>query len=235
MTEYRSIGPAEKQLRSLWDQAKHRVYHPKNWLKLQQLWRRFDLSFILYKDIKIMVPAGKVPDCETCLEICCTGPNSIVSLRLRDIAALIDAGLHQHMTHEKSRLTILGNTMNDSQKNFSESVFAKIFPVLTQDRTQTCTLLDENRMCGAYPHWPISCARYPFAIDAVNKVVFYAKGCGSFDLLPPYEVAERTRYLVQAAIGSYNERIKDIFLIYFAKKDLEKIGLTTYLDLSKID
>ena len=172
-----------------------------------------------------MVPAGKVPDCDTCLDICCTGPKSIVSLRLRDIAALLDAGLQQHITHERARFAILGNS----------SIFDTIFPVLAQDRTQTCTLLDENRMCGAYPHWPISCARYPYAVDALNKVVFYAKGCGSYDLLPPYEVAERTRYLVQAAIESYNERIKDIFLIYFAKTDLEKIGLNQYLNLSKIE
>ena len=225
MTEYRVVGPIEKQLRSLWDEARNRVYHPKNWFKLQKMRRRFDLSFILYKDIKIMVPAGKVPDCDTCLDICCTGPKSIVSLRLRDIAALLDAGLQQHITHERARFAILGNS----------SIFDTIFPVLAQDRTQTCTLLDENRMCGAYPHWPISCARYPYAVDALNKVVFYAKGCGSSDLLPPYEVAERTRYLVQAAIESYNERIKDIFLIYFAKTDLEKIGLNQYLNLSKIE
>jgi Fe-S-cluster containining protein len=220
MTEYRNIGPVEKQLRTLWNDAKNRIYYPKNWLKLQKLRRCFDLNFILYKDIKIMVPTGKVPDCDTCLEICCTGPKSIVSLRLRDIAALIDVGLQQHITHEKKPLAVFGNN----------SVFETIFPVLTQDRTRTCTLLDENRMCRAYPYWPISCARYPYAIDVVNKVVFYAKGCGSYDLRPPYEVAERTRYLVQAAIESYNERIKDIFLIYFAQPELEKMGLSQYLN-----
>jgi hypothetical protein len=233
---HREIGTTEKQLRALWDRAQYRVYHPKNWLKLTSLKKQFDLEFIRYKDITIRVPTGKVPDCDTCLEICCTGPNSLVSLRLQDIAALVDAGLDAHITHERQKygLNVVNHFANAAQKNFAESVFAEVFPVLTQDRTQTCLLLGEDLKCKGFPAWPISCARYPYAIDAINRVVFYAKGCESFEVLSPYEAAGRTRYLVQAAIESYNERIKDILLLHFARDELRDMGLLKYLRLDAL-
>jgi len=231
MTIIKPIGPLEKQLCDLWQALDNVLHHPKNWFKLLSLRRRFDLNFILYKDIKIQIPKGQVPDCESCLEICCTGPNSIVSLRLRDIAALIDAGLGHHITHERSRLSILGDTVNEAQKNFSESIFSQVFPILKQDKTNTCSLLDENRLCSAYPAWPISCARYPFALDATNRVIFYAKGCGFYETYQPSEVGGRVRNLVTATIDSYNERIKDILLLHFAREELKQMKLTKHLRL----
>lgn len=195
-----------KKLDSLWERARYRHYYPQNWFKLRSLHKRYELDFLRYSDMQIMIPRGRVPDCENCLEICCTGPHSIVSLRLRDIAALIDAGLESHITQGGEG------------------------PVLTQDKTKTCTLLTKDRLCGAYPAWPISCARYPYAVDARNKVVFYAKGCRSHEQLSFHEANPRTRNLVQAAIDSYNERIKDILLMNFAQQELREIGLMTHIE-----
>ncbi|MDA0713270.1 MAG: YkgJ family cysteine cluster protein [bacterium] len=234
MDTLRTAGPIEFQLQELWLNAKNRAYLPNNWFKFLELKRRFDLNFILYKDIKIKVPSGKIPNCEDCEEICCTGPNSIVSLRLRDIAAFIDAGLTKHITHERPRLSLLGNVMSEARKDNEASIFSQVFPVLTQDKTNTCTLLDENRLCTAYPNWPLSCARYPYAIDVANKIIFYAKGCGSYNICHPSEVTIAVRNLVTATIDSYNERIQKILLIYFAENELRELGLLTFLRMDRI-
>lgn len=222
-------GPTEKALSALWQQTRYRLHSPRylwTWLELR---RRFDLGLVRASSLKVMVPRGLVPDCESCLDLCCTGPNAVVSLRLTDVAALKDAGLERYMTHERPLL-------DDDRKTWARleadwSVFHRAFPVLQRDATGTCALLTEDRMCGAYPAWPLSCARYPYALDVLHGRVFLAKGCDSHRSLSLDDAPDTIRRLVDNAVHAYNERVKDVILLHIALEELHQLGLVQHLKL----
>lgn len=226
----RERGPLERALDELWKKARMRLYMPRHLFTWLDLSRRFDLHFVRTSELEIAIPRGLVPDCEACVEICCTGPNARVSLRLVDIAALVDAGLEEHIVHEPpaaERLTF--GTW--AAKELGWSVFSRCFPVLRRDATGTCTLLTEDRLCGAYPAWPLSCARYPYSLDVLHRRLFLAKGCQSHRFVTVDDVPGKVRGLVEAAVRSYNERIKDIILLHVALEELDALGLLRFLRL----
>jgi Fe-S-cluster containining protein len=230
-------GSLNKDLEELWKKAKGRVYQPGYLVKTFRLRRYFELRSIQLHEVKVEILKSQVPDCDNCVDICCTGPNAVVSLRLSDIARLVDAGLSQHIVRPRPDATDEGKVQGKRLPVFSrashdlkESLYSRVFPVLSRDKTGTCTLLDENRLCGAYPGWPLSCARYPFALDADNKRMFWAAGCGEKTLLPATETAGRVRDLVEACLRSYNERIKDVVLLHVALPELFDMGFFEFLN-----
>lgn len=222
-------GPLERALDELWQKARFRLHSPRylwTWLELSH---RFELRLVRPPSVKVMVPAGTVPDCDACVELCCTGPNAVVSLRLADIAALSDAGLAGAITHERP-------AQGDDDKSWARkenewSVFHRAFPVLKRDATGTCALLTEERLCGAYPSWPLSCARYPYAFDALHGRVFLARGCTSLRQLRYDDAPGTVRRLVDNAVRAYNERVKDIILLHVALEELHALGLLRHLAL----
>jgi Fe-S-cluster containining protein len=225
-------GPLETALAELWDQARTRVWTVRYARETFALVRRFHLRFLRVGQLRIAVPKGQTPDCEECLEICCTGPNAVVSLRLRDVAALVDAGLADHITLDRPSPPAAGD-VTWARKEADGSIFHQAFPVLTRDATGTCTLLDEDRRCRAFPAWPLSCARYPYALDLQAKTIFWAKGCKSSTVLPAAEAAPCVRALVRAVVDAYNERLKDVILLHVARPELEALGLMRYVRLAQ--
>lgn len=241
LPEARRVGPLEEALTALWPIARARVYR---WGWLRQtfaLRRRFHLRFLRLGELKVVVPTGQTPDCENCVELCCTGPNAVVSLRLRDIAALSDAGLEQFITHERpatpagTSTRAVNRSSTWARREADGSVFHHAFPVLARDATGTCKLLTEDRRCGAFPAWPLSCARYPYALDLQSRVVFFAKGCASTAILPAAEAAPRVRALVRAVVDGYNERVKDAVMLAVARAELRELGLLRHLKLEHLD
>jgi Fe-S-cluster containining protein len=229
-------GKMERGLKDLWKKAGSRVYHPRYFIKTLRLRRHFDLNMVGLHQVTVEVPAGQVPDCDSCVEVCCTGPNAVVSLRLNDIARLVDAGRGAHVIPSASpspeglrgaRLPVI----SQARENLDESLFSRVFPVLARDVTGTCTLLTEDRLCGAYPQWPLSCSRYPYAFDQVKRRVFWASGCGSREVIAATESAGQVRSLVKASLRSYNERIKDVILLHVALPELKELGFLTHLRL----
>jgi Fe-S-cluster containining protein len=221
-------GRLEQRLEELWQQKRFALYSPRNvwsWLELRG---RFELRFVRASSLKVMVPRGLVPDCESCLELCCTGPNAVVSLRLSDIAALVDAGKERFITHERPAPPP-GTTWARLESEWS--VFTRVFPVLQRDKNGTCALLTEERQCGAYPSWPLSCARYPYALDVLNGRVFLAKGCGSHRQVTLDDVPGAVRRLVDNAARAYNERVRDVILLHVAFDELHELGLLEHLRL----
>ncbi len=222
-------GPLERSLDGLWERTRYRLHSPRylwTWLELR---RRFELRLVQPQSVKVMVPRGLLPDCESCVDLCCTGPNAIVSLRFTDIAALKDAGLEGAMTHE--RPDVERDDKSWARLEADWSVFHRAFPVLRRDGTGTCSLLNEDRQCGAYPSWPLSCARYPYAFDALNNRVFLAKGCQSHRQMTLDDVPGSVRLLVDNAVRAYNERVKDVILLHIAPLELHELGLLQHLQL----
>lgn len=203
------------------------------------LHRRFHLRLLRVGELRIAVPTGKLPDCDSCLEVCCTGPNAVVSLRLRDVAALTDAGLERFIVRrERSSNPSHAprpKTSTWARREADGSVFHQAFPVLARDATGTCALLTEERHCGAWPAWPLSCARYPYALDLQAKVIFWAAGCASHTLVAASEVAPRVRGLVRAVVDSYNARVKDIVMVHMARAELDDMGLLRHIDVASIE
>ena len=229
-------GPKELALAALWPRARVRVDTFKYWRETLRLRRRFSLKMLRLNDLKVAVPRGQLPDCESCTDVCCTGPNAIVSLRLRDVAALVDAGLERFVVRERPQLPrkqLAGSTW--ARREADGSVFHRAFPVLLRDDTGTCALLTEDRMCGAHPAWPLSCARYPYALDLQSKHVFWAKGCASTTLVPAIDAPIRVRALLRSVIDAYNERVKDAVLVHVARKELEALDLARHIDWSQLD
>lgn len=244
--------PHTQALKQLWLDVRYRLYTPRFFWTWFDLSRRFDLTFLRLSNVNVAIPRGILPDCENCLDICCTGKNAIVSLRFLDIAKLIDTNfawaIDTHLpttntgTDTKiSSGTITGirsnkdaNTNTQARKIFQETLFYDVFPVLHHDATNTCVLLDDDRMCRVYPQWPLSCARYPYALDKKHNTVFYAHGCQS--RLTQVESASsltgKQRALVQAVLDSYNERIKDVILLHTALDELHEIGVLRYVRLT---
>lgn len=231
-------GVKERALAELWPIARARVDSLKHWRETLALRRRFSLRMLRLGELKVAIPQGQTPDCESCVEICCTGPNAIVSLRLRDIAALVDAGLDKYIVPATGERTpLVGKERRRAtwaRRELDDSVFHRAFPVLARDATQTCALLTEDRMCGAFPAWPLSCARYPYALDLQLKTVFYAKSCRSTQVLPSGEAPLKVRELMLAVVDAYNERVKDAVLVHMARRELRDLGLAQHLDWNAV-
>jgi hypothetical protein len=224
-------GQLERSLADLWGIARTRVDTLSYWRETIALRRRFSLRFLKLGELKVAVPYATTPNCDDCVDLCCTGPNAIVSLRLRDIAALVDAGRESFIVPRS------GDPPREStwaRREADGSVFHQVFPVLLRDATGTCALLREDRMCGAFPSWPLSCARYPYALDLQLKTVFWAKGCASTTVLPSSEAPLKVRELLRAVVDAYNERVKDAILLYVARRELGELGLLRFLDVSAL-
>ena len=217
-----------KQLEALWKSSRFRLYHPQHLGTFFRLHHRFDLQFVRLSQLHVEIPRGTLPDCESCTNICCTGPNAVVSLRLTDIARLIDVGLENHITF---RRPLPLHNVSWAAQEARWSVFSESFPILKRDKTGTCSLLSENRTCNAYPDWPLSCARYPYALDVLRKRMFLAQGCRSHRFVSIDDAPGKVKELVEATIRGYNERVKDIILLHVALPELLELGFGPYLRL----
>lgn len=221
----------ESALEEIWDETRRQFYRPRNFLRWLDLNRRFQLRFIRAEQLRIEVPGALLPDCDNCLDICCTGPNAVVTLRLQDIARLVDAGLQDAIVFADTAPLPQERAKSWAQRNLDASLFRHTFPVLKRDDTGTCSLLTPERHCGAWPAWPLSCARYPYSVDVEHNVLFLAKGCESHKRMSRDDAPDSIRRLIDAAIESYNARVKDVILLHCALDELDRIGLVDRLRL----
>lgn len=237
--ERRPTAPAKRTpssamataLDEIWERTRRDFYRPRNFLRWFDLNRRFQLRFIRAEQLQIEVPGALLPDCENCVEICCTGPNAVVTLRLQDIARLYDAGLQDAIAPSDTAPLPPERAKSWAQRNLDASLFRQTFPVLKRDETGTCSLLTPDRQCGAWPAWPLSCARYPYAVDVEHNVLFLAKGCQSHRRMSRDDAPDSIRRLIDAAVESYNARVKDVILLHCALDELDRIGLLAPLRL----
>ena len=103
----------------------------------------------------------------------------------------------------------------------------KRFPVLKQNKFGACNALSVEGTCTLYPHWPTSCARFPYALDVEAGEIAYSQRCRSFWIRPDADA--KIEGMKVAAVAAYNERIKDLVLLAYAPAQLADLGLTAYL------
>jgi hypothetical protein len=223
-------GPTERALQALWRDHARDMYQFRNLRTIIRLRRRFDLRPVSLNGLQVRIPTGKLPDCDNCVDLCCTGPNAVVSLRLRDIAVLMDLKRIDLISFERPTPPTDQRRLSWARREADASVFHQAFPVLQRDGTGTCMALTEDRLCGLWPSWPLSCARYPYALDRKNKVVFYASGCTTTRLAEMVEAPVAVRRLVRATVDAYNERLRDVVLLAFARERLRSLGLLAFIN-----
>jgi hypothetical protein len=188
----------------------------------------FDLETLSVERIANRVPRGTIPDCPSCQDVCCAGEENVVSLRLRDVAVLIDIGRTDLMTRQKPRF---GDAMLASRPALRELVASELFqtlPVLRQvGPERRCAALDEALSCTLHPDWPLSCERFPYSLSAVRREVVWGKRCASKHQRP--EHAARGDAMFRAAVAVYNERVRDAVLLAHARPALDRLGIGAFL------
>ena len=188
----------------------------------------FDLETLSVERIANRVPRGTIPDCPSCQDVCCAGEENVVSLRLRDVAVLIDIGRTDLMTRQKPRF---GDAMLASRPALRELVASELFqtlPVLRQvGPERRCAALDDALSCTLHPDWPLSCERFPYSLSAVRREVIWGKRCASKHQRP--EHAARGDAMFRAAVAVYNERVRDAVLLAHARPALDRLGIGAFL------
>lgn len=223
-------GAVERALQDLWSPSiRRRLYRPQHWKDLWFLRRQYDLDEMTPRELQLDLPVGKLPDCHNCVNTCCTGPLRVVLLRLVDVAAFMDAGLVDHITLDKPQFTAQELAANAPLADVVNSEAWQSMPVIRQDETRTCTLLTADNQCGAHPFWPLSCARFPYAMDILNQRIFYARGCASVQQDATRAGRKREGQLVDAVVEAYNQRIRDAVLLRVARPELTELGLMQHV------
>lgn len=223
--------PTVRALDALWAEVTSKpLWSRPNFWRYLRLRRAMRLELLDANRARILAPAGKINDCSSCTDICCIGPSSTVLLRLRDVATLVDLGREDLMTRSKPRFSEEQQAARPALRCHVATDAWRIFPVLEQNRMGACAALTVGGQCSLYPNWPLSCARFPYALHADDHEVFYSPRCESYWVRP--DATPRVRAMARAAVDSYNERIKDAVLLEYARPRLESLGLTRFLSPS---
>jgi Fe-S-cluster containining protein len=185
------------------------------------------LRLVQPQDVAVVAPPGKINDCTGCTELCCTGAHNTVLLRLRDIAALIDLGRTDLITHAKPHFDAAHLQARPALRRQVASQAWRQFPVLAQNAFGACRALTDSGLCSLYPHWPHSCARFPYSLNVEAHTVVYAGRCRSFFIHPRQK--NRALAMRDAAVAAYNARIQDAILLAYSSKRLSALGIMPYL------
>ncbi len=223
------------RLNQLWDRyrrAWRRLLSPKVRAELR-LRARFDIDLMSPWQISNKVPTGTIPDCARCKDICCRGLENVVSLRLCDVATLIDVGRTELMTREKPVFPPELLHKRPGLRALEHSELWQILPVLRQvGADRHCAALTPELKCALYPNWPSSCERFPYTLSMVRRQVRWGTRCPSQERSPTHKARSKT--LFRAAITAYNERIRDAVLLTHARPELDALGIGAWLSDAEV-
>ncbi|MEE2960595.1 MAG: YkgJ family cysteine cluster protein [Myxococcota bacterium] len=216
-------------LKNLWDEISSRpLYAPPNFFRFLKLKVKTKTTFMSSKNLKIIAPKWKVNDCQSCTDICCIGSKSKVLLRLEDIATLMDIGRTDLIDCNFDVIP----TDSPEMHRYVHSAAWSIFPKLHQNQYHACQALSPEGKCSIYPHWPQSCARFPYSLDPNQQEFFYSSRCNSFWIRPDKD--QEVKAMTIGAVASYNHLIKDQILLSYASVALRTLGFTQFLNETKI-
>ncbi len=213
------------------------------WIRYRSKWRRllstsalrelrlrasFDVDLLGRWRIQNLVPAGTIPDCPNCTDICCAGLENVVSLRLRDIAQLIDMKRTDLMSKKKPNFPAYMLAERPSLRELVASELWQTLPVLRQTGDlKVCAALSKNLKCTLYPNWPTTCERFPYSLSVMRRRVTWGTRCPSKKQDRAFE--PRRQELFRAALDAYDERVKDAVLLAHGRAELNDIGVGDWL------
>lgn len=230
-------GPVEAALDGLWQNYRQSWKRLLSAGMMKELVLRasFDPGIVAPWRIANAVPKGTVPDCPACTNICCAGVENVVSLRLRDVAMLIDIGRTDLMSKAKPNFPSWMLHDRPLLKELVVSELWRALPVMRQEGDlQACAALDLDTLkCSLNPNWPTTCERFPYTLNMGRKQVVWGSRCPSKDQAPKH--LERSEALFDATINAYNERVKDAVLLAHARPALQTLGLADWITGPKED
>ena len=188
-----------------------------------RLARRFDLEPLEPSALEDDA-GGLVPDCAACEDNCCRGPEGRITLRLSDVARLVDAGLEAGID-KAPRTPPEAYARFPRLAEFEALETNRRFPALRQRPDGTCWFLGEDRRCTIYALRPLRCRRFPYALSEDKARVTYARRCQSRRPGAP----EARAALVRAVAENYNEKLKDLLLLEHGRPALERLGIARHL------
>jgi len=226
-----SHGPLVQALDDLWQQ------YAQSWKRLLSagmlkelvLRASFNPEPIPAWKVANTIPKGTIPDCPTCTNICCAGLENVVSLRLRDIAMLIDLGRTDLMTKLKPNFPAWMLQDRPLLKELVASELWRALPVMRQvGSLQTCAALNLNTLqCDLHPHWPTTCERFPYTLNVAQRQVNWGTRCPSKHQSPTH--LQRSESMFRASIEAYNHRVRDAVLLAHARPMLAEMGLGDWI------
>lgn len=225
-----SSGRAQGALDRLWDQHRsglRRLFSAGLYRELM-LRSSFDLDLLAPAQIANRVRRGTIPDCERCDDVCCVGLENLVSLRLQDIAVLMDIGRTDLIQRKKPRFPPALLAEKPHLEALTRSELWRTLPVLRQvGESRICAALSPSLRCSLHPHWPLSCERFPYSLKVARREVVWGRRCPSQKHAPEY--AERSQAMFEAAVETYNERVRDAVLLVHARAQLDRLGIGAFL------
>ena len=188
----------------------------------------FDVGLLSARRIRNRVPKGTIPDCQRCEDICCAGAANVVSLRLVDIATLIDVDRTDLIVQTKPRFP---ERMVEGRPALFELHGSELFrtlPVLRQiGEHRICAALSSDLECSLHPNWPLSCERFPYTLDTGRRRVHWGTRCPEQQRDPAHTA--RGKEMFHAAVRTFNERVRDAVLLAHARETLDEIGIGAFL------
>ncbi len=224
------MGATSEGLEAVWrryESAWKRLLSPRAITELQ-LRASFDIDLIAPWRIANKIPKGTIPDCASCDDICCAGLENVVSLRLVDVAMLIDIDRTDLMSKQKPNFPKAWLRTRPMLYELVGSELWRALPVMRQvGEHRICAALTPDLRCGIHPSWPTSCERFPYTLSAARRQVTWGTRCPSKQLGPEHE--QRSEQLFQSSIVAYNERVKDAVLLAHAREELDALGIGAWI------
>lgn len=229
-------GAVQEGLDALWSRfrSKWRRLFSRRMIAELELRASFDVDTLSTWRIANRIPKGTVPDCPRCTDICCAGLENVVSLRLRDVALLIDIDRTDLMSRKKPNFPAYMLGRRPGLRELVSSDLWRTLPVMKQvGEERICAALAPDMTCSIYPKWPTSCERFPYTLSAMRKEVVWGRRCPAKKESPAY--VERGKALFRAALDAYDERVKDAVLLTHARAELDALGIGDWLIKAKED
>ena len=230
MAETAPIGPRRRALEALWGRHRskwRRLLSPSAVRELK-LRASFDVDLLSRWRFTNRVPRGTVPDCPNCTNICCAGLENAVSLRLSDVARLIDLGRTDLMTKRKPNFPAPMLAERPGLRELVASELWRTMPVLRQTGDlKVCAALGKNLKCTLYPNWPLTCERFPYTLSMMRRQVAWGTRCPTKKQDRSFEPQRKKMFT--AALNAYDERVKDAVLLAHARPALDEIGIGEWL------
>ncbi|MEL7372119.1 MAG: hypothetical protein AAFN74_24550 [Myxococcota bacterium] len=223
-------SPHTEALDALWSsyRSKWRRLLSRNAVQELRLRASFDVDLLAHWRMKNRTPAGTIPDCPNCNNICCAGLENVVSLRLKDVACLIDIGRTDLMSKKKPNFPRSMLVERPGLRELVASELWRTLPVLRQTGDlKVCAALGPDLKCTLYPNWPLTCERFPYTLNVMRKQVTWGTRCPSRQRDSSFEPRRKEMY--KAALNAYDERVKDAVLLAHARKELDAAGIGEWL------
>jgi Fe-S-cluster containining protein len=197
------------------------------WRILQHLGvrRRYDLRFLRPDDLTVDVlgPAG----CSRCDDTCCAAPHQ-VSLRLFDVARLLDAGLGEAMVSPRWSARADWHAQAPELAWVERQDSFRHFPVLRQTEQGVCVFLDAQGQCVIYPLRPLACQRFPYVLGPRLDRVVVSHGCDVARQGRPLSSAE-TETVLASVLAHHRAKVLDLLWLAYGRPELVALGYGEWL------